>query len=399
MGFQPSEQAAVLRQRVLAFLDEHIYPNEHTLLEHSEESDRVQRELIEKAKAEGLWAMGHPESMGGLGLSWLDYAYINEIIGRSDAALDVFGSYSVQTCLMLDRAGTEAQKKEVLYPLADGDIHVAFSVTEPGAASSDPTNIETTARLEGDEWVINGRKWFVSGGERAAWFCVMCRTETDVESIHDAFSMILVPVPTPGFQLVRDINVMGLESNHPEYLFEDVRVPAGNLLGKRGQGFDLFQVRLGPARITNCMRWIGYAQRAFDLMCERINTRELRAGKRLADKQMMQMYVYESYTEITAARLAVLDAAERLDRGEQARVETSAIKASCAVMLNKVIDRALQVHGALGVSSDTPLERMYRMARIYRIVDGPDEVHIERVGKLILREYQREGNSWDFGLR
>jgi acyl-CoA dehydrogenase len=398
MGFQPSDHAAELRERVLAFLEQHIYPQEGTLLAGGDGADRIQRELIEKAKAEGLWAMGHPEPMGGLGLSWLDYAYINEIIGRSDAALNIFGSYSVQTCLMLERAGTERQKQELLYPLVAGDIHVAFAVTEPGAASSDPTNIETTATLEGDEWVINGRKWFISGGDRASWYCVMCRTESDAASIYDAFSMILVPIPSPGHRIVRDINVMGLHSNHPECVFEDVRVPADNLLGERGHGFKLFQVRLGPARITNCMRWIGYAQRAFDLMCARINTRQLRGGKPLSDKQLMQMYVYESYSEIQAARLGVLDAAERLDRGEEARVEISAIKASCAVMLNRVIDRALQVHGALGVSDDTPLQHMYRMARIYRIVDGPDEVHIERVGKTILREF-REGRGWDFGRR
>jgi acyl-CoA dehydrogenase len=191
---------------------------------------------------------------------------------------------------------------------------------------------------------------------------------------------------------------MGMNSNHPECAYENVRVPADHLLGERGQGFNLFQTRLGPARITNTMRWIGQAQRAFDLMCERVNVRRVRGGELLADKQLIQQYVYQSYTEIQAARMLVLDAAEKLDRGEQARVEISAVKAYAANMLQNVLDRAVQVHGALGVCDDTPLERMYRFARIYRIVDGPDEVHIERVGKTILKEY-REGRGWDFSTR
>jgi acyl-CoA dehydrogenase len=304
----------------------------------------------------------------------------------------------VQTCLMLDAAATDWQREQLLLPLVNGDIHVAFAVTEPGAASSDPTNIKTTAVLEGDEWVINGTKWYTSGATNAEWLCVMCRTEPEDAPLHEAFSMMLVPATTPGFSVSRDVFVMGLDSNHPECRYEDVRVPADHILGERGQGFRLFQTRLGPARLTNCMRWLGQAQRAFDLMCERINTRQIRGGALLADKQLMQLYVYQSYVDLQTSRMLVLEAAEKLDEGDQGRVEISAAKTEAANMLQRVLDRAIQVHGALGVCDDAPLERMYRMARIYRIVDGPDEVHIERVGKTILREY-REGRGWDFATR
>lgn len=394
MGYSIPEHLQPLYRQVLRFIEDRIYPQERILLLGGAEADLIHKELSDQAKAEGLWALGHPKSMGGGGLPLSDYAYINEAIGRSDAALHIFGSYSIQTCLMLDAVATDWQRQELLYPAVRGDIHVAFSVTEPGAASSDPTNITTAAVLDGDSWVITGRKWFVSLAMQSEWLCVMCRTEGHDKSPHERFSMILVPSSSPGFKIERDIFVMGLNSNHPECTYEKVRVPARNLLGERGQGFKLFQVRLGPARLTNCMRWIGQAQRAFDIMCNRINTREVRGG-RLADKQLMQKFVYDSYVEIQAARMMVHDASEKLDRGSQARVEISAAKTYAANMLHDVVDRAMQVHGAMGVSDDTPLEHMYRMARIYRIVDGPDEVHIERVGKNILREY-REGRGWEF---
>lgn len=387
-----------LRDQVLRFVEDHIIPEEPVLYARGPESEALKAKLVGMAKAEGLWAMGHPKSMGGRGLPWRDYAFVNEVIGRSDAAMNIFGSYSVQTCLMLDAAATPRQRQEILLPLVRGDIHVAFSVTEPGAASSDPTNIATTAELDGDEWVVNGTKWYTSGATEAEWFCVMCRTEPEDTPLHESFSMLLVPASTPGLRIARDVFVMGLDSNHPEIRLDDVRLPADHILGERGQGFRLFQTRLGPARLTNCMRWLGQAQRAFDLMCERINTRRIRGGAVLADKQLMQSYVYRSYVELQTARMLVLEAAEKLDEGDQARVQISAAKTEAANMLQHVLDRAIQVHGALGLCDDSPLERMYRMARIYRIVDGPDEVHIERVGKTILREY-REGRGWDFATR
>lgn len=397
MPFTVPDHLLPLYEQLLAFVENKVIPNEQLLFHHSQEADELMAKLMAEAKAAGLWAMGHPVSMGGRGVPWADYAFLNEAIGRSDPAMHVFGSYSVQTCLMIESAANEDQKVEWLYPAVQGDIHIAFAVTEPGAASSDPTNVATTATLEGDEWVISGRKWYTSAAERSEWFCVMCRTEDDSAPLHERFSMIMVPARAPGLKIERDVYVMGLDSNHPECSYNEVRVPSTNLLGERGGGFKLFQTRLGPARLTNCMRWVGQAQRAFDLMCDRMNSRQVRGGL-LADKQLMQYYVYQSYTEIQAARMLIFDAAERMDRGEQARVEVSAAKTYAANMLQNVLDRAVQVHGALGVCSDTPLEHMYRMARIYRIVDGPDEVHMERVGKTILREY-REGRGWSFSTR
>jgi acyl-CoA dehydrogenase len=398
-GYAIPERVRPVREKALRFVEDRIYPVEKAFYKGGPEWKPIFNELVAEAKALGLFAIGHPEHMGGGGMPWFDYAYVNEIIGRSDAALNIFGSYTLQSCLMLDAAGTPEQKAELLYPKVRGDVYMAFSVTEPGAASSDPTNIKTTARLEGDEWVINGRKWYVSGGDHADWICVMCRTEPEGVPIHEAFSMILVPINTPGLTKVRDMHVMGLtHSSHPEFTYEEVRVPAKNLLGGRGEGFKLFQVRLGPARITNCMRWLGQMQRAFDIMCARINTRELARGEKLNGKQLMREYVYESYVDIQTSRMMVLDAAAKLERGEQARVEVSVIKCAVSRALFRVIDRAIQVHGALGVSDDTPLEAMYRMARIMRIVDGPDEVHIDRSGKIVLREFEA-GRGWDFAVR
>jgi acyl-CoA dehydrogenase len=399
MNLGVPEHVRPIRDRTLSFVEKHVYDAESIFQRGGPAAAAVQSQLRARAKAEGLWALGHPESMGGGGMPWLDYAYVNEVIGRCDAAMDVFGTYSLQSCLLLDAAGTEEQKRTILYPKVRGEKYMAFSVTEPGAASSDPTNIQTTARLEGDEWVINGRKWYVSGGDHADWICIMARTEPDGTPSHEVFSMILVPTDTPGLTRVRDMHVLGLtHMNHPEYLYENVRVPAGNLLGARGQGFRLFQLRLGPARITNTMRWLGQCQRAFDLMCTRINNRRLAGGVPLASKQLMQEHVYKSYVEIVSARAQVIDAAEKLGKNEQARVEISAIKVLVSRVLHNVVDRAIQVHGALGVSDDLPLETMYRMARVMRIVDGPDEIHIQRVGKSILKEYG-EGRGWDFALR
>lgn len=399
MSFGVPDHVRPIRDRMLRFIEEHVYDAEPIFHRGGPEAIRIQAELQARAKAEGLWALGHPAAMGGGGMPWLDYAYVNEVIGRCDAAMDIFGTYSLQSCLLLDAGGTPEQKEQILYPKVRGDTYMAFSVTEPGAASSDPTNIQTTATLDGDEWVINGGKWYVSGGDHADWICIMARTEPVDTPIHSSFSMIIVPADAPGLKRVRDMHVLGItHMNHPEYLYENVRVPAKNLLGRRGEGFKLFQVRLGPARITNCMRWLGQCQRAFDIMCNRINSRRVGGGDLLANKQLMQQHVYDSYVEIQSARAQVIDAAEKLGNGDQARVEISAIKVYVSRILHNVIDRAIQVHGALGVSDDLPLEMMYRMARVMRIVDGPDEVHIERVGKTLLKEFA-EGRGWDFGQR
>jgi len=302
----------------------------------------------------------------------------------------------LQDSIMLHLYASDDWKERYLGPLVAGDFHPSFSMTEPAISSSDPTQLQCRAELDGDEWVINGHKWFTSGADRAAYTTVMVRSEPDAPD-HRAFSQIVVPVDTPGYTIVRDIRAMGMLGGHCEIKYENVRVPASNILGERGEGFAIAQERLGPGRIFHCMRWLGQAQRAFDLMCERLATRKLGDGV-LGDKQLMEAFIFESAAEIQQSRLMTLDAARKMDTGDQARVEISLIKVTGARMLHNVIDRAIQVHGALGVSEDMPLEKMYRQARFARLVDGADEVHISRTGRRILRAYQH-GEGWDFGER
>jgi len=259
----------------------------------------------------------------------------------------------------------------------NGDVFPRFVIAEPDVASSDPTQLRTRAELDGNEWVINGRKWFTTAADWAAYTTVMCRTEPDVEG-HRAYSMIIVPTDTPGYNRVRETPVMGLAGGHWEIEYDNVRVPKDNLLGPRGEGLLIAQRRLGPGRIFHCMRWLGQAQRAFDLTCRRANER-VAFGSRLADKQAIQAMVFDTAAEIQASRLLTLEAARKLDRGDPARIEIGRIKVVGARMLQNAIDRAIQVYGAKGLTPDTPLERMYRHARAARIYDGPDEVHIGSV--------------------
>ncbi|GHF36668.1 alkylation response protein AidB-like acyl-CoA dehydrogenase [Amycolatopsis bartoniae] len=399
MSFEVPESVRPIRRRVLDFLETHVYPAEQTLLGGGEQGRDVLRELEEKAKSDGLWALGHPRHLGGGGLSMLDYAYVNEVIGRSEPATQVFGTTTLQTVLMLDPVATDEQRERWVLPSVAGDLRLAFAMTEPGVSSSDPTQFTTTARLENDEWVLTGRKWFISAADRSAATIVMARTEPDAPA-HEAFSMILVERDTPGYDLVRDIEVMGMRgvmSGHFEIEFDNARVPAANIIGGRGDGFKLAQQRLGPGRIFHCMRWLGSAQRAFDYLCERANSRTLK-GEPLARKQLVQKFVFDSYQELKASRLLVLDAAAKLDSGDQARVELSSVKVHCAQTVHNVIDRAMQVWGAEGMSNLLPLEAMYREARFGRVVDGPDEVHVQRVATRILRSYEN-GEGWDFGER
>jgi acyl-CoA dehydrogenase len=390
MTFEVPASVRPLRDAVYAFMTERVEPNEKAL----QEGDRdLLRSLQEEAKAEGLWALGHPKEIGGGGLPFLDYVYVNEIQGRSEFGQIVLGTYTLQDSLMLHKYAAPAQRERFLLPLVRGEISPSFAMTEPGISSSDPTQLQTTATLENGEWVIRGRKWFTTGAAQAAYTTVMCRTEENA-SPYLSFSMILVPTDTPGYTIVRDTPVLGLHDGHYEVVYDDVRVPEENLLGPRGHGFVIAQERLGPGRIFHCMRWLGQAQRAFDLMCERLHRREAFGGP-LADKQLLQQHVFESYTEIQAARLLTLHAAHKIDSGDQARVEIAAIKVAGARMLHNVIDRAVQVFGAEGLTEDTPLDRMYRHARAGRIYDGPDEVHISRTGQRILKEYAK-GGRWTF---
>ena len=398
MSFQVPESVRPIRAKVQQFIEERIYPVEHILEERGEEESGVtMRRLMNEAKDAGLWALGHPVEIGGQGMPFLDYVYVNEVIGRSEFAQVCLGTHSLQDSIMLNLYSSPEWRDKYLRPLVAGEIFPSFAMTEPAVASSDPTQLQTRAVLDGDDWVINGRKWFTTGANRAAYTTVMCRTEDDDVPAHAAFSMIVVPTSTPGYNIIREVPVMGMMGGHCEVAYDNVRVPKANLLGPRGQGFLISQQRLGPGRIFHCMRWLGQAQRAFDLMCERANSR-IAFGSTLGEKQQIQAMIFETAAEIQSSRLLTLQAAHKMDEGDPARVDIGIIKVVGAKMLHNTIDRAIQVHGALGVTSDTPLERMYRHARFARIYDGPDEVHRSTVARLILREYSRS-HGWDFGTR
>ena len=353
----------------------------------SRRSRGIIADLKAEAKARGLWALGHPAEIGGGGLPFMDFVYLNEIIGRSEYGQVAVGSVSMQDSIMLHLYANDAQRERYLMPLVNGDVYPSVGLTEPAVAGSDPTQMQTTADLDGDEWVINGRKWFTSGASRAAFTTVFAKTDPDNEK-HFQFSLIIVPTDTPGYLIQRAVPTMGhVGGQHCEVVYDNVRVPYENLLGDRGRGFLISQKRLGPGRIFHCMRWLGQAQRAFELMCERALTR-FAHGSFLADKGAIQQMIAESAAEIQGHRLMTLDAARALDSGSDARVEISLIKFHGAKMLHNVIDRAIQVHGALGVTGDRPLDKMYREARYARLYDGPDEVHHMVVARNLLKHYR-----------
>jgi acyl-CoA dehydrogenase len=379
-------ELADLRARMKDFIDHEVIPAEPAL---NHDKDRLRaadklEELKAEAKRRDLWALGHPAEIGGGGLPFMDFVYLNEIIGRSEWGQMAVGTVSMQDSIMLHLYASDEQRERFLKPLVAGEVYPSVGLTEPEVAGSDPTQMQTTAVLDGDEWVINGRKWFTSGAQRAAFTTVFAKTDPDAPSRHAQFSSIIVPTDTPGYDIVRAVPTMGsTHGDHCEVYYRDVRVPRDNLLGERGQGFVIAQKRLGPGRIFHCMRWLGQAQRAFELMCQRANERYAH-GSLLREKGEIQRYVAESAAEIQAARLMTLDAAQAMDRGDEARVEISLIKFWGATMLHNVVDRAIQVHGALGVTSDTPLEKMYREARYARLYDGPDEVHRMVVARTLL---------------
>lgn len=394
MTFEVPEHIRPLREEVKRFIVDRVEPVEKEL--HSDTSMSLLKDLQAEAKSKSLWALGHPEEIGGGGLPFLDYVYVNEVQGRSEYGQLALGTFTLQDSLMLHKHASREQRGRWLDRVVSAEVWPSFSMTEPDIASSDPTQLQTTAVLQDGHWMLNGVKWFVTGAARAGYTAVMCRTEFDVPA-HDAFSIIIVPVGTPGYSIVRETPVLGIEGGHYEIRFDDVRVPESSLLGERGKGFAIAQERLGPGRIFHCMRWLGQAQRAFDLLCERLNSRTA-FGEVLANKQLMQQHVFESFAEIQACRLLTLDAARLIDSGDQARVEIGVIKVVGARMLHNVIDRAVQAYGAAGLTDDTPLSRMYREARSARIYDGPDEVHVQSTARRVLRRYSNDGN-WEFGLR
>jgi len=352
-----------------------------------------------KVKQAGLWAPHLPEEYGGCGLSFLEHAYMNEVLAYTMGAAALFGVVAPNSGnqKILAKYGTPEQIQKWLIPLTEGKMESGFSMTEPDSPGSDPRAIKTTARREGNEWVIDGHKWFTSNGKRADFFIVMCRTEdpNGPAERNGKMTQIIVPADAPGLTIVRGVSVWGRDSDHCEILYQNVRVPLANQLGQTGSGHHAAQDRLGAGRVYHCMNSVGQMWRAFDLMVQRAAEREVHGGK-LETKQFVQGFIAESYIDIQAARLMTIHCAERMDAGLDARTEISAIKIFVPEAYHRVVDRAIQVWGAAGVSGDLPLAAMYQGARTLRIADGPDEVHKILIAKNVLGRYHA-GESWDFG--
>jgi len=379
------------------FVREEIWPLETVFAELDQEAvDRIYAPLQREVKQRGLWAAHLDPDLGGQGFGQLKLGLMHEILGTSPFAPNAFGCQAPDSgnSEILALAGTPEQKDRFLHPLLAGDLKSAFSMTEPHTAGSDPTQLQTRAVRDGEDYVINGRKWFSSNGSIADFLIVMAVTDPDARP-HQRATMFVVPADTPGVNILRDVPTMehpqeefGKLGGHAEILYEDVRVPAANRLGSEGEGFLISQQRLYPGRIHHCMRWIGVAGRAFDMLCERATYR-FSHGKVLGEHQTVQNWIADSAAQMQAARLMTLHAAWVMDTEgvAAARKPISLIKFYGAGVLHEVIDRAVQAHGSLGYSTDLPLEAMYRYSRAWRLYDGPDEVHRQSVARQILRGY------------
>jgi acyl-CoA dehydrogenase len=400
MNFDFSPKVAELVSRVSEFINSHVDPNESTYYEYLDQGDSrwvippIIEELKQKAREAGLWNLFLPESEHGAGLSNLEYAPLAELMGRSRIASEVFNCSAPDTGNMevLARYGSDAHRKEWLEPLLQGEIRSAFAMTEPDVASSDATNIRSTIARDGGDYVINGHKWWASGAmdPRCKILIFMGKTNPDADR-HSQQSMILVPMDTPGVKVVRPLTVYGYDDaphGHAEMLFEDVRVPAENLLLGEGRGFEIAQGRLGPGRIHHCMRLIGMAERALEKLCIRAGER-VAFGKPLAAQGVVRETIANSRIEIDQARLLTLKAADMMDKvgNKAARTEIAMIKVVAPAMALRVIDRAVQVHGGAGVSEDFGLAAAWAGARTLRLADGPDEVHRVSIAKLELARH------------
>ena len=397
-----------IRLRTARIVNEEILPSEAILWagrrgpvsdDTRAEAKALREKIQARVKSEGLWAPHLPPEYGGMGIDFLAHAYMNEILAYAVGAASLFGVVAPNSGnqTILAKYGTKEQKEKWLLPLVEGTMQSGFSMTEPENAGSDPRALRTSAVRQGDEWVINGHKWFTSNGLAADFFIVMCRAaEAGDDGRPGAMLQVIVPTSTPGVTIVRGIGIWGsLSSDHCEVRYENVRVPAENVLGQVGDGHRAAQDRLGAGRIFHCMNSVGQMWRAFDLMVERMLSREVHGGL-LKDKQFMQGFVADSYMDLQAARLMTIHAAEKVDQGDpQARTEISSIKVFVPAAYSRVVDRAIQVWGAAGVSNDLPLAHMYLTARTLRIADGPDEVHRILIAKNVLHHYEK-GESWDF---
>jgi len=398
-----------IRLLTAEIINKEILPNEDRLWrwrrdggvseDQKAESRALRREIQQNVKQAGLWAPHLPEEYGGCGLTFLEHAYMNEVLAYAIGAASLFGVVAPNSGnqKILLKYGTREQRDKWLVPLTEGTMQSGFSMTEPDNAGSDPRSIKTTARREGDEWVINGHKWFTSNAMAADFLIVMCRTEDPGApgDRNDKMTQIIVPTDTPGVNIIRGIEVWGRSSDHAEIVYEDVRVPLENQLGQTGSGHRAAQDRLGAGRVYHCMNSVGQMWRAFDMMVERATTREVHGGL-LQDKQFIQGFIADSYIDIQTSRLMTIHCAEQMESGADARTEISALKLYVPQAYSRVVDRAIQVWGAAGVTGDLPLAGMYQGARTLRLADGPDEVHKILIAKNVLKQY-RSGGSWDFG--
>ena len=386
--------ARIVNDEILP-IEDRLWPHRHRerLSQAERDEARQLRDAVrQKVKAAGLWAPHLPREYGGMGLDFLSHAYMNEVMAYAVGAASLFGVVAPnsgnQTILV--KYGTDEQKRKWLLPLIEGTMESGFSMTEPENAGSDPRSLTTTAVQKGDRWVINGHKWFTSNGKAADFFIVMCRAE------NGQMVQIIVPTDTPGVIIVRGIGIWGhATSDHCEVRYEDVEVPLENALGQVGDGHRAAQDRLGAGRIFHCMNSIGQMWRAFDLMVERTLTRQVHGGL-LKDKQFVQGFIADSYMDIMSARLMTIHCAEKVDRQDpQVRTDISALKVFVPAAYQRVVDRAIQVWGAAGVSNDLPLSGMYLGARTLRLADGPDEVHRILIAKNVVHHYEG-GETWDF---
>ena len=385
-----------IKLKITKFVKDELYPLEPWILncEWDEKLPKL-NELRDKVKAQGLWLPQIPKDYGGLGLTNAQHGEVSEILGASPYGHYVFNCQAPDAGNMeiLIEFGTKEQKEKYLEPLLKGETRSCFAMTEPDFAGSNPVNMGTTAEIKENNYIINGHKWFTSGFDGAEFAIVMLVSNPDSDNPHKKASQIIVPTKTEGLEFVRNIQIMGHPGggweSHSEIKFHNVKVPLANVLGTDGEGFSIAQKRLGPGRIHHCMRWIGICERSFDLMCKRALSRELAHGKKLADKQTIQNWISECRAEINAARLLVQDAAHKIDiqGAYKTRNEISIIKFYCANVLQKVVDCAIQVHGAKGITDDTILASYYRHERAARIYDGADEVHKSRLARQILKEY------------
>lgn len=389
-----------LIQQYKSFLVENIYPIEKEIIYGSFKSHLPKlRELRALAKSKGLFTPHLSVEEGGLGLSLPEFARISEVLGTSPLGHYIFNCNApdIGNMELMHAFASPFLKETFLKPLQRGEIRSCFSMTEPEHAGSNPIHMSTQAVLEGDEYVINGHKWFTTAADGAQFTIVMAITNPEAENVYQRASMILVPLDNPGYRLVRNISIMGDEGedylSHGEVEFTNCRVPKSHLIGEEGQGFTLAQVRLGPGRIHHCMRWIGICERALGFMCDRAMSRELNPGKFLSGQQTIQNWIAESAAEIKASRLLVLHTAEKIEKegAKAAKEDISTIKFFVSDVLMKVLDRAIQVHGALGITDDTLLSFWYRHERGARIYDGPDEVHKSVLAKSILKSRALNG--------